>query len=62
MGIWRRLPEADTRSRAILEQMRADEIAHGRLAREQGGAELPRPVREIMRATARVMTTTARWI
>jgi ubiquinone biosynthesis monooxygenase Coq7 len=56
------IPESDTRSRAILEQMRADEITHGRLAREQGGAELPRPMREIMRATARVMTTTSRWI
>lgn len=56
------IPEADARSRAILEQMRADEIAHGQLARDHGGAELPRPVREIMRATARVMTTTARWI
>ncbi len=56
------IPASDTRSRAILEQMRADEIAHGALAREHGGAELPRPVREVMRATARVMTTTARWI
>jgi ubiquinone biosynthesis monooxygenase Coq7 len=56
------IPESDTRSRAILEQMRADEITHGRLAREHGGAELPRPLREIMRATARVMTTTSRWI
>lgn len=56
------VPESDTRSRAILEQMRDDEISHGALAREQGGAPLPRPLREIMRATARVMTTTARWI
>jgi 3-demethoxyubiquinol 3-hydroxylase len=56
------IPASDARSRAIIQQMRDDEITHGRLAREHGGAVLPRPVREIMRATARVMTTTARWI
>lgn len=56
------IPATDGRSRAILEQMRDDEITHGRLAREHGGAELPRPVREVMRATARVMTATAKWI
>lgn len=56
------IPESDARSRAILEQMRDDEITHGRLAREHGGAELPLPVRQIMRATARVMTTTAKWV
>jgi ubiquinone biosynthesis monooxygenase Coq7 len=56
------LPPSDVRSRAILQQMRDDEITHGAAAREQGGAELPRPVRQIMGITARVMTTTARWI
>ncbi|MFO1504988.1 MAG: 2-polyprenyl-3-methyl-6-methoxy-1,4-benzoquinone monooxygenase [Steroidobacteraceae bacterium] len=61
-GHLEQIPPSDTRSRAIIEQMRDDEITHGRLAREHGGAELPRPVRELMRATARVMTTTAKWI
>lgn len=56
------IPASDTRSRAIIEQMRDDEITHGRMARDHGGAPLPRPVRELMRATARVMTTTAKWI
>jgi ubiquinone biosynthesis monooxygenase Coq7 len=56
------IPETDTRSRAILEQMRDDEITHGQLARDHGGAELPRPVQDIMRATSRVMTATAKWI
>jgi ubiquinone biosynthesis monooxygenase Coq7 len=56
------LPAADERSRAILEQMRSDEITHGQLAHNSGGAALPAPVRELMRATAKVMTTTARWI
>jgi 3-demethoxyubiquinol 3-hydroxylase len=56
------LPAEDLRSRAILLQMQKDEQAHGELARRFGGAALPRPVQQLMRATARVMTTTARWI
>jgi ubiquinone biosynthesis monooxygenase Coq7 len=54
-----RLPAADQRSRAILTQMRNDEIVHGQQARDAGGIELPAPVRSLMRATSRLMTTTA---
>jgi 3-demethoxyubiquinol 3-hydroxylase len=57
-----RLPAGDTRSRAILQTMRADEIAHGAKARAAGGAELPPPVRALMRGTASVMTGTAYWL
>jgi len=56
------LPAEDQRSRSILEQMRADEQAHGQHAVESGAAQLPRPVRQLMQATARLMTGTARWI
>ena len=49
----------DTRSRAILEQMHADEAGHAQLATGLGGAELPAPVRGAMRLAARVMTTVA---
>jgi len=56
-----RLPPADSRSRAILEQMRTDEISHGAAARAAGGAELPAPVRILMKHTSRVMTHTAYW-
>jgi ubiquinone biosynthesis monooxygenase Coq7 len=56
-----RLPPADSRSRAILEQMRTDEISHGAAARAAGGAELPAPVRVLMKHTSRVMTHTAYW-
>ena len=56
------IPAADQRSRAILEQMRADEQAHGQAAVDSGGALLPRPVRKLMQTTARIMTGTARWI
>jgi ubiquinone biosynthesis monooxygenase Coq7 len=54
-----RLPDADHRSRAIVEAMRHDEAGHGQQAQSAGGAHLPGPVRELMRQTARVMTHTA---
>jgi len=53
------LPPQDSRSRRIVEQMQVDEARHGSDAREAGGRELPRPVRRLMRATARIMTRTA---
>jgi ubiquinone biosynthesis monooxygenase Coq7 len=56
-----RLPAADSRSRAILEQMRTDEISHGSAARNAGGAELPAPARVLMKHTSRLMTHTAYW-
>jgi ubiquinone biosynthesis monooxygenase Coq7 len=57
-----RLPEHDARSRAILAQMKADEIGHAVNARREGGADLPLPVRLAMRLASRVMTATTRWI
>jgi 3-demethoxyubiquinol 3-hydroxylase len=54
-----RLPPADQRSRAIVEAMCHDEVGHGRQAENAGAANLPGPVRELMRRTARVMTHTA---
>ena len=57
-----RLPAQDARSRAVLEQMRSDEAAHGAAARAAGGVELPPPVQTAMRTTARVMTTTSDWL
>ena len=46
----------DQRTRAILEQMRADEIEHGRKALAHGGVELPGPVKLAMQATSKLMT------
>jgi ubiquinone biosynthesis monooxygenase Coq7 len=57
-----KLPANDTRSRAIVEQMRVDEVAHGAAAKAMGAAELPRAVRACMRSMAKVMTTTAYYI
>ncbi|MFO0334824.1 MAG: 2-polyprenyl-3-methyl-6-methoxy-1,4-benzoquinone monooxygenase [Pseudomonadota bacterium] len=57
-----RLPRADLESRAILEQMKADEVKHGREALARGGVALPRPVQQAMRLVARVMTRTAYYV
>jgi ubiquinone biosynthesis monooxygenase Coq7 len=57
-----RLPAADARSRAVLAQMRDDEFRHATAAVESGGAELPGPIRGLMRLCSRVMTGTAYWI
>jgi ubiquinone biosynthesis monooxygenase Coq7 len=56
-GHLERLPQQDSQSRAILKQMRSDEIKHGNHATEQGGANLPGPVKKAMRAASKVMTT-----
>lgn len=56
------LPEQDARSRAIVAQMRDDEVAHGLAASELGAEEVPASVRLAMQAMARVMTATAYYI
>lgn len=53
------LPQADQRSRALLEQMKLDEARHGQEAQHAGATALPAPVRGAMRLAARVMTRTA---
>jgi ubiquinone biosynthesis monooxygenase Coq7 len=54
-----RLPAADRRSRAIVDQMKLDESQHADAASQAGAAPLPAPVRWLMRGVAKVMTTTA---
>ena len=53
------LPEDDSRSRKILEQMLEDERRHGELALEAGGEDFPEPVKRAMTAIATVMTNTS---
>ena len=53
------LPPNDLRSRAIVMQMRDDEVAHAEAAAQLGAAELPLPVKKVMEAMAKVMTTAA---
>ena len=57
-----RLPAGDTASRAIVAQMAADEVKHAVDAQQAGALDLPGPVKEVMRAAAKVMTTTAHYI
>jgi len=57
-----KLPADDAASRAIVDQMKADEAAHADKALAAGGVELPPPVKMAMRAAAKVMTTTAHFI
>jgi len=56
------LPTADASSRAIVEQMKADEAAHADAAERSGATELPLVVKRAMRLAARVMTSTAHHI
>ncbi|MEO6281202.1 2-polyprenyl-3-methyl-6-methoxy-1,4-benzoquinone monooxygenase [Roseateles sp.] len=54
-----RLPEGDTASRAVVEQMKREEAEHADAALAAGALPLPAPVRGLMRAAAKVMTTVA---
>jgi ubiquinone biosynthesis monooxygenase Coq7 len=56
------LPGQDAKSRAIVQQMKEDEIVHGQAARDAGGEEAPAPVKAAMAIAAKVMTTTAYYI
>ena len=56
------LPHGDHASRAIVAQMRDDELRHAAEARTAGAAQLPPPVQALMRAAAKVMTTVAQRI
>lgn len=57
-----RLPPADLASRAIVAQMKEDEAVHASQAAVAGGVELPAAAKGLMRAAAKVMTTTAHYI
>ena len=53
------LPKEDHQSRAIVDQMRLDEIEHGQAALHAGGATLPKPIQGIMQLMSKVMTSSA---
>lgn len=58
-GHLQQLPEADVRSRAVVEQMKTDEARHAQTAIDHGGAPLPPPVKWAMQFAANVMRQTA---
>ena len=53
------LPAGDHASRAIVAQMKDDEARHALNAKELGAMDLPAPVKGLMTAVAKVMTTVA---
>jgi len=57
-----RLPAVDAPSRAIVAQMKADEARHASEAVQAGARDLPGPVKALMKASAKVMTTTAHYV
>lgn len=52
----------DEKSRAILEQMKMDELHHATEAVNAGGAALPKPIKRVMGIMSKVMTRTSYWI
>lgn len=61
-GHLKKLPVDDHKSRAIVQQMKDDETRHATSALKHGAAELPQPVKLVMRLASRLMTGTAYWI
>ncbi len=53
------LPAQDAKSRAVVEQMKADEIKHAETAVAHGGVPLPLPVKLAMQVTSKILTHTA---
>lgn len=51
------LPESDRRSRAVLDQMKADEVRHAETAVRMGAHDLPPPLKMAMRLSSALMTT-----
>ena len=58
-GHLQKLPEADIKSRAVVEQMKSDEAQHAQTAIAHGAAPLPMPVKRAMRFAAEFMRQTA---
>lgn len=54
-----RIPDADQRSRAVIDQMKTDEIRHADMAVRLGAEELPQSAKLVMRLAAKIMTSTA---
>ncbi|CUA86395.1 MULTISPECIES: 2-polyprenyl-3-methyl-6-methoxy-1,4-benzoquinone monooxygenase [Gulbenkiania] len=57
-----KLPLQDEKSRAIVAQMRDDELKHADMAEAHGAARLPLPVRAMMKLSAKVMTGTSYYV
>ncbi len=58
----KQLPENARASRAIVSQMQADEQAHANWAKNEGGIDMPEPVRKLMHAMAGFMKRLAPYL
>ena len=56
-----KLPEQDTKSQKILNQMKTDELAHKETALNAGGTNFPAPIKNGMRLVSDLMTRTTYW-
>jgi len=56
------LPASDDKTRAILQQMRDDEMQHATTAIEHGGVALPIPVKKGMQLISKIMTKSSFWV
>jgi len=57
-----KLPQADQKTRKIIEQMQVDEAKHASEARQLGAAALPTPVRFLMRQVSKLMTSSSYYL
>lgn len=57
-----KLPKRDHKSRAIVAQMQVDEAEHAEHAQSLGALDLPWPIPQLMRQSAKVMTCTAYYV
>ena len=55
-------PVHDKATLAIIEQIKQDEGEHARAAAQVGACELPKPIKSLMRMSAKIMTTTAYYL
>ena len=56
------LSEMDVRTRTVVAAMQRDGAGHARTAEALGARELPSAIKALMRASARVMTSSSYWI
>jgi len=56
------LPDADNKTRKIIEQMQIDEAQHAEDAKQLGAASLPEPAKFLMKKISSLMTATAYYL
>lgn len=57
-----KLPHADQKTRKIIQQMQRDEASHEHTAKQHGAADLPAPIKILMKQVSRLMTTSTYYL